>query len=91
MENLLNVRQVAFILKVHPLTIRRYLREGKLEAIKVGGNVRIKDSDLAKFNKDFSSTVRGVKIKNKINPAKTFSLDDPFFRLNGRGASVNFS
>lgn len=91
MENLLNVNQVAFILKVHPLTVRRYLKEGKLKAIKVGGNIRIKESQLNDFNKDFSPAQKKEVIKNKIRPAKIFTLDDPMLRLKGRGASLNLS
>ena len=53
MENLLNIRQVAFILKVHPLTVRRYIKDGKLNAVRVGGNVRIKESQLLDFNYKF--------------------------------------
>lgn len=91
-DNLLNVNQVAFILKVHPLTIRRYIKEGKLKAIKVGGNIRIKESQLNEFNKEFtpSPSVKQV-IKTKLKPTKAFSLNDPLFRLKGRGASLNLS
>ena len=92
MENLFNVNQVAFILKVHPLTIRRYIKEGKLKAVKAAGNVRIKESDLANFNskevtpKPYSPfTKPGLRIK----PVKIFSSDDPFFQLRGRGANLN--
>ena len=46
MTNLLSVRQVAFILKVHPLSVRRYIKEGKLKAIRAAGNVRIEESEL---------------------------------------------
>jgi excisionase family DNA binding protein len=91
MDNFLNVNQVAFILKVHPLTIRRYLKEGKLKAIRVGGNIRIKESQLNEFNKDFSPATHKEVIKTRIKPAKAFSLDDPLFRLKGRGASLNLS
>jgi len=88
----MNVKQVAFVLKVHPLTIRRYIRSGKLKAVRAGGNVRIKESSLADFNKDFSSTPSKRQIiRNRLNPAKIFTLDDPLFRLKGRGASLNFS
>lgn len=92
MENLFNVNQVAFILKVHPLTIRRYIKEGRLKATKVGGNVRIKESSLSDFNKDFSpNTQKAAIVKNNLKPAKTFTLDDPLFRLKGRGASLALS
>ena len=92
MDNLLNVNQVAFILKVHPLTIRRYLKEGRLKAVRVGGNVRIKESQLNDFNKDFSSTPsKKQNVSNRIIPSKIFNSDDPLFRLKGRGASLNLS
>jgi excisionase family DNA binding protein len=93
METLFNINQAAFILKVHPLTIRRYIKEGKLKAFKVGGNVRIKEKDLQDFNKDYTPSSRETSspLKVKINPAKTFSLDDPLLRINGRGASIQLS
>ena len=91
MENLFSVSQTAYILKVHPLTVRRYIREGRLKAIKAGGNVRIKESDLQEFNKDFTpnkQVFRGQNSQRKI-PIKTFSEIDPFFQLQGKGASLN--
>jgi len=91
MENLLNVNQVAFILKVHPLTVRRYIKEGKLKAVKAAGNIRIKETALADFNKDFSHTPKEPSVKNSIIPSKRFTLDDPLFRLKGRGASLSLS
>lgn len=92
MENLLNVNQVAFILKVHPLTIRRYIRTGKLKAVRAGGNVRIKESGLLDFNKEFSSTPSQKQfVKSNFIPAKVFNVDDPLFRLRGRGASLSLS
>lgn len=92
MENLLNVNQAAFILKVHPLTIRRYIKEEKLKAVRVGGNVRIKESQLLEFNKDFvSAPSKKQEVKNKIKAAKVFSLEDPLLRLKGRGASLSLA
>ena len=88
----MNVKQAAFILKVHTLTIRRYIKEGKLKAVRAGGNVRIKESSLADFNKDFSSAPSQKQtVKSNLRPAKVFTLDDPLFRLKGRGASLSFS
>lgn len=93
MDNLFNVNQVAFMLKVHPLTIRRYIREGKLKAVKVGGNVRIKESQLQGFNKEFSPRPAQSKsiAQEKRTIAKIFTIDDPLFRLQGRGASIQLS
>ena len=91
MENLFNVNQVAFILKVHPLTVRRYIKEGKLKAVKAGGNIRIKESELQDFNKDFTSPKNVVKSLpfEKKNPVKVFSEIDPIFQLQGKGASLD--
>jgi excisionase family DNA binding protein len=88
MDNLLNVNQVAFILKVHPLTIRRYLRDGKLKAIMIGGNVRIKESQLQEFSKEFSPGARS-QIKSIEKKVKIFTSEDPLFQLKGRVASLN--
>lgn len=93
MENLLNVNQAAFILKVHPLTVRRYIKEGKLNAIKVGGCVRIKESQLQDINKVFTPGLQTDKssMRKNIPVTKVFTAEDPFFRLLGRGAHVQLS
>lgn len=88
MDTLLSVKQVAYILKVHPLTVRRYIKEERLKAIKSGGNVRIKESDLAEFNKDFKPN-KTVTINKKQTSFQTFSEIDPLFQLMGKGASLD--
>ncbi len=88
MDNLFNINQVAFMLKVHPLTIRRYIKEGRIKAIKVGGNIRIKESQLQDFHKEFvPGTDSRKNIKSK-NPDKIFTIEDPIFQLKGRVASL---
>lgn len=93
METLFSVNQAAFILKIHPLTIRRYIKEDKLKAIKVGGNVRIKESQLHEFNKDFSPRKPSIKSINQESKssAKIFLEIDPLFQLQGRGAGLNIT
>ncbi len=93
MDTLFNVNQAAFILKVHPLTIRRYIKEGRLKALKTGGAIRIREKDLTDFNKDYTPKPKTTDnvMRVKINPAKNFSMEDPFLRLNGRGASIMLS
>ena len=94
MNNLLSVNQVAFILKVHPLSVRRYIKENKLKEVKVGGNIRVQENDL----QDFNRAVEPSQVKKtfysqtkKIIPDKRFSAEDPFLRLQGRGASLRLS
>lgn len=88
MDNFYNVNQAAFIMKVHPLTIRRYIREGKLKAIRMGGNVRIKEKHLQAFMKDFQPREQTNSPFRKIASLKEFTNADPFLRLKGRAATV---
>lgn len=93
MDNLFNVNQAAYILKVHPLTIRRYIREGKLKAVKAGGNIRIMESQLTEFNKELvpRPKIRTSFQKEKLIVTKTFTINDPLFRLKGLGAHIELS
>lgn len=93
MEDLFNVNQAAYILKVHPLTIRRYIREGKLKAVRAGGNVRIMESQLIEFNKDLvpRPRIKTAFLKEKPVVIKTFTVNDPLFKLKGLGAHIELS
>lgn len=48
-DNLLTPEQVAGILQVHVLTVYRYIRQGKLDAICLGRSYRIVPKDLTHF------------------------------------------
>jgi len=48
-DNLLTPEQVAGILQVHVLTIYSYIRQGKLDTIRLGRNYRIIPKDLMRF------------------------------------------
>lgn len=91
MEPLLSVKQVAFIFKVHPLTIRRYIKEGRLTAVRVGGNVRIKESDLQNFHSalTIASPQQSIILKAKKPKEFPFTNLDPLLRLAGKGASLS--
>lgn len=94
MDGLLSVKQVAFILKVHPLSVRRYIKQGRLKAVKIGGNVRIRDKDLQEFHKELSTASPQQSIilnAKRSTVAKLFDNEDPFLRLSGRGASLELS
>lgn len=88
MEEFYTVNQAAVALKVHPLTVRRYIREGKLKAVRVGGNVRVAVNDLRAFVQDFMV----YQSTSKVGPlvfAKQFTIDDPIFQVNARGFSLS--
>lgn len=94
MENLFNVNQAAFILKVHPLTVRRYIKEGVLKAVKVGGNIRIKEGQLQAFSRDFTPRQENAPTtpfrRTAPTSIKKFTNADPFLKMQGRAATVEF-
>ncbi len=89
MNNLLSVKQVAFILRVHPLTVRRYIKNKRLKAVKVGGNIRVEEDSLQDFHKEVSAAEQQPRIfKSNRLLDKQFTQDDPLLRLQGRGAGL---
>ncbi|MFV0343137.1 MAG: helix-turn-helix domain-containing protein [Anaerocolumna sp.] len=48
-KNYRTVEQISEMLNIHPKTIQRYIREGKLRAIKVGKSWRVSRNDLRVF------------------------------------------
>ncbi len=48
-NDILTVEQAAGILELHPKTVRRFIREGRLSAGKAGGSWRILKEDLDNF------------------------------------------
>jgi len=53
MNELLTVKQLSILLKVSKMTIYRYIKAGKLEAIKAGRDFRVKQSDFDSFLKRY--------------------------------------
>ena len=88
MEEFYTVNQSAKLLKVHQITIRRYIREGKLKAYRAGGNIRIALSDLRVFTQSFVPRVKSIKETNLSSQAN-FSHSDPLFRLKARGLGMS--
>lgn len=89
MDDLFTVNQVAIILKVHPLTIRRYIRQGKLRAVKLGGNVRISQENLNNFSQSYRPSSYHHKIQTPQATSTPFSASDSLMKLKGRGISLD--
>lgn len=49
MDEYLTTQEIAKLLKVHIITIRRYIHSGKLPALFFGKEFRVKKLDLEKF------------------------------------------
>lgn len=45
-DRLLTVAEVAERLRVHPITVRRHIKSGRLQAVRVGRSVRVRASDV---------------------------------------------
>lgn len=54
-ETILTVEQVAQILQVHPFTVLKFIKKGKLKAAKLGRVYRIRRTDVDKFLDDLTS------------------------------------
>lgn len=88
MEELYTVYQASVTLKVHPITLRRYIREGKLKAIRVAGNIRIALPDLKAFTQNFVPRIKSPK-DQPASSHGNFSFSDPLFRLKARGLGIS--
>lgn len=87
MDEFYTVNQAAIILKIHPLTVRRYIKEGKLKAYRVGGNVRISVNDLRAFTQSFITHHPKQSRVQTISQTHSFSFSDPILALKGKGLS----
>lgn len=89
MDEFYTINQIAVILKVHPLTVRRYVRERKLKAYQVGGNIRIAVNDLQSFTQNFIPRPKNVKsVSEPKLIGNRFSFNDPIFSLRGKGLGL---
>ncbi len=65
-EKFFTTEQVANILQVHPFTILKFIKEGKLKGIKLGRVYRIMESDIKNFLEE-----RMTKKEKKPNVEKS--------------------
>lgn len=71
------VDEVAKLLSIHPKTIQRYIREGKLAAAKIGKSWRISGHDLSRFTEGTPAIPASVPAGiHEKKPAKASSVID---------------
>ena len=79
-DKLLTSEQVAQILQVHPFTVLKYIKSGKLKGIKLGRVWRIRESDMEHFLEErfmaspTEQKTHSQKQDEKVEPEKT---DEP--------------
>jgi len=55
-ENILTAEEVAEYFRIHPYTVKRLARAGKLPGFKVGGLWRFRKDDIDQWSKSYSFT-----------------------------------
>lgn len=49
MEKIYTLKEVAHLLQVNVITVRRWIQDEKLKAVKLGKEYRVKETDLKEF------------------------------------------
>lgn len=76
---LLTIQEVAQMMRVSPITIRRRIKEGDLSAVRVGRRIRVPKNAVDKLPKPIKSkTTRQALIKGR-----PLTFDDPLWKLVG--------
>ena len=70
-EDYYTVEQISSLLKIHPKTVQRYIREGKLRATKIGKGWRVAGHDLSAFTE--SETFEKPNLENQAERRVTAS------------------
>jgi excisionase family DNA binding protein len=76
MTQLLTVRQTAQMLRVAPITIRRYIADGKLEAVRVGRGVRVPEETVAALLEPVQPK-RQAKSEVRVPRGRPLTKEDP--------------
>ncbi len=80
-EKYLTTEQVSELLQVHPFTILKYIKNGKLKGIKIGRVYRINESEVKNFletitvNNKEEKELQEVEIKTKSKKKKHSSVN----------------
>lgn len=81
-EKFFTTEQVANILQVHPFTILKFIRDGRLRGIKLGRVYRIKESDVTEFLEGAASH---KKAKPSTAPEKEEVKKEEHYKIDEKG------
>lgn len=71
-DHLLTVKEVAERCRIHEMTVRRHIREGRLRALRVGRSLRVRELELQSY-----------MAAAETQPGKPLDENDPIFSLAG--------
>lgn len=81
---LLTIQEVAQTMRVNPITVRRHIKAGNLDAVHVGRRVRVRKESVDRFIKPIVPKTQRSMRKLLGKPT---SADDPLWKLVGIGCS----
>ena len=82
--DLLTIRETAQLLKVNPITVRRYIAAGRLPAVRVGRAIRVRREALDALITPVEPTAsRPQKRAAPVPRGKPFTRDDSLFNIVG--------
>jgi excisionase family DNA binding protein len=79
--DLYTVQETAQMLKVSPVTVRRYIAAGRLMAVYVGRNVRVRGEAIEQFVTPVAPQTGEVETAEEYG--KPFSFDNPLWDVAG--------
>ena len=84
MEKYFTTEQVANILQVHPFTILKFIKSGKLKGIKLGRVYRIKESDVQEFLEERMTGSKKTVKKEELKEEKIDKEVNKSSKLNNK-------
>ncbi len=74
-ENFLTTEQVANILQVHPFTILKFIKQGKLSGVKLGRVYRIQESEVKRFLEERTAGRPRTVAKTEVEASDPVEID----------------
>lgn len=67
-DRYLTVAEVAERLRLHPITVRRHIKAGRIRAVRIGRAVRVPEAELRKFGPELRRIAEGVATYDAKSP-----------------------
>jgi excisionase family DNA binding protein len=79
--DLLTIQETAQLLKVNPITVRRFIADGRLEAVRIGRAVRVRKDAVDQLAQPV--VVKAAKLETTRRTVRPMTWDDPMSKLVG--------